>query len=129
LLDEPTTYLDLAHQLDVLELVRALNRKSARTVVMVLHDINQACRYADHLVAMSSGRVVAQGSPAEVITPALLRDVFDVHCRVLPDPDNGRPLVLPQHRCQGGATIPTRLGSHLPVLNAHSTSSPHKKDN
>jgi iron complex transport system ATP-binding protein len=98
LLDEPTTYLDLAHQLDVLELVRTLNRESGRTVVMVLHDINQACRYADHLVAMRAGRVVAQGVPADVVTPALLRDVFDVHCRVLPDPDTGRPLVVPLHR-------------------------------
>jgi iron complex transport system ATP-binding protein len=99
LLDEPTTYLDLAHQLDVLELVRTLNRDSGRTVVMVLHDINQACRYADHLVAMRSGRVVAQGRPADVVTPALLRDVFDVECRILPDPDSGRPLVVPLHRC------------------------------
>ena len=99
LLDEPTTYLDLAHQLDVLELVRTLNQDSGRTIVMVLHDINQACRFADHLVAMRSGQVVAQGHPAEVVTPALLRDVFDVHCRVLPDPDTRRPLVVPMNRC------------------------------
>jgi iron complex transport system ATP-binding protein len=99
LLDEPTTYLDLAHQLDVLELVRTLNQDSGRTIVMVLHDINQACRYADHLVAMRSGQVIAQGNPAEVVTPALLREVFDVHCRVLPDPDTGRPLVVPMNRC------------------------------
>lgn len=99
LLDEPTTYLDLAHQLDVLELVRSLNVNSGRTVVMVLHDINQACRYADHLVAMRSGQVVAQGHPTDVMTPALLRDIFDVHCRVLPDPGTGRPLVVPLNRC------------------------------
>jgi iron complex transport system ATP-binding protein len=98
LLDEPTTYLDMAHQLDVLELVRALNRESGRTVVMVLHDVNQACRYADHLVAMRAGRVVAQGNPAEVVTPDLVRAVFDVHCRVLPDPDGGHPLVVPVSR-------------------------------
>ena len=127
LLDEPTTYLDLAHQLDVLELVRTLNRKSGRTIVMVLHYINQACRYGDHVVAMRSGRVVAQGCPTDVVTPALLRDVFDVHCRVLPDPDNGRPLVVPLHRCQDGATIPTRLGSHLPAPNGHPTARPPKK--
>ena len=95
---------------------------------MVLHDINQACRYADHLVAMHSGRVVAQGRPADVVTPALLRDVFDVHCRVLPDPDNGRPLVVPLHRCQDGPTIPTRLASHLPLSSYHPTASAHKKD-
>lgn len=99
LLDEPTTYLDLAHQLDVLELVRTLNQDSGRTIVMVLHDINQACRYADHLIAMRSGQVVARGRPTDVVTPALLRDVFDVHCRVLPDPDTGRPLVVPMNRC------------------------------
>lgn len=99
LLDEPTTYLDLAHQLDVLELVRSLNRDSGRTIVMVLHDINQACRYADHLVAMNSGRVVAQGHPSDVVTPALLRDVFDVHCRVELNPDSGVPLVVPLRRC------------------------------
>jgi iron complex transport system ATP-binding protein len=103
LLDEPTTYLDLAHQLDVLELVRTLNQDSGRTIVMVLHDINQACRYADHLVAMRSGRVVAQGRPDDVVTPALLRDVFDVHCRVLPDTDTGRPLVVPMNRCHDAA--------------------------
>jgi len=99
LLDEPTTYLDLAHQLDVLELVRTLNRESARTIVMVLHDINQACRYADHLIAMRRGRVVAQGNPTEVVTPALLREVFDVNCRVLPEPGSGRPVVVPMNRC------------------------------
>ena len=99
LLDEPTTYLDLAHQLDVLELIRALNRESGRTIAMVLHDINQACRYADHLIAMRSGHVVAQGCPTDVVTPALLRDVFDVQCRVLPDPDTGQPLVVPLNRC------------------------------
>jgi len=99
LLDEPTTYLDLAHQLDLLELVRTLNRECSRTIVMVLHDINQACRYADHLVAMRSGQVVAQGHPTDVMTPELLRDVFDVRCRVLPDPDTGRPLVVPMNRC------------------------------
>lgn len=104
LLDEPTTYLDLAHQLDVLELVRTLNRDKDRTVVMVLHDINQACRYADHLVAMRSGCVVAQGHPAEIVTPELLHDVFDVHCRVVPDPDSGRPFVVPLHRSQDRPT-------------------------
>jgi len=99
LLDEPTTYLDLAHQLDVLELVRSLNEEGGRTIVMVLHDINQACRYGDHLVAMHSGAVVAQGHPTDVVTPALLRNVFDVHCRVMPDPESGRPLVVPLSRC------------------------------
>ncbi|NDZ70490.1 ABC transporter ATP-binding protein, partial [Streptomyces sp. SID10362] len=68
LLDEPTTYLDLAHQIDVLDLVVDLNRNEGRTIVMVLHDLNQACRYADHVIAMKKGRVVAEGAPADVIT-------------------------------------------------------------
>lgn len=97
LLDEPTTFLDVAHQLDVLELVRDLNTVG-KTVVMVLHDVNQAARYADHLVAMREGRVVAAGPPADVLTPALLADVFGVRCRVLPDPDSGTPLIVPVAR-------------------------------
>lgn len=110
LLDEPTTYLDLAHQLDVLELVSALNRESGRTIVMVLHDINQACRYADHLIAMCHGQVVAQGCPTEVVTPALLREVFEVNCRVFPHPDSGRPVVLPMNRCQAPSPRPGHPG-------------------
>ena len=97
LLDEPTTYLDVAHQLDVLELVRDLNA-GGRTVVMVLHDVNQAARYADHLVAMRDGRVVAAGPPADVLTPELLADVFGVRCRVLTDPDSDTPLIVPVAR-------------------------------
>lgn len=130
LLDEPTTYLDLAHQLDVLELVHTLNRESGRTIVMVLHDINQACRYADHLIAMRSGQVVAQGRPTDVVTPALLRDVFDVHCRVLPDPDNGRPLVVPLHRCQDRPATPTPAGQPPPPAQRPPTGDlPQKKEN
>ncbi|MCK9485474.1 MAG: ABC transporter ATP-binding protein [Dehalococcoidia bacterium] len=95
LLDEPTTFLDIAHQVEVLDLVRALNRDEGRTVVMVLHDLSQACRYADHLVVMHQGRVVATGSPREVVTPALVRDVFGVEAAVVTDARTGRPLVLP----------------------------------
>jgi iron complex transport system ATP-binding protein len=98
LLDEPTTYLDMAHQLDVLELVRRLHDDSGRTVVMVLHDLNQACRYADHLVALRAGRVVAAGPPAQVVTPELVREVFSVHCTLLEDPATGTPLVVPVAR-------------------------------
>jgi iron complex transport system ATP-binding protein len=106
LLDEPTTYLDLAHQLDVLELVRALNATAARTVVMVLHDLNQAARYADHLVALRAGRVVAQGPPTDVVTAELVRDVFDVTCHVLCDPETGSPLVVPLRRAARDAPSP-----------------------
>ncbi|MFJ6079247.1 ABC transporter ATP-binding protein [Pseudarthrobacter sp. NPDC092419] len=95
LLDEPTTYLDLAHQVDLLELVRTLNREHGRTVVMVLHDISLAARYSDHIVAMKDGRIVAQGSPAEVITPERLLDVFGLAARVVPEPTEGRPHVIP----------------------------------
>ena len=95
LLDEPTTYLDLAHQVDVLELVRRLNREHRRTVVMVLHDISLAARYSDHIIAMKDGAVMAQGTPAEVITPARLLEVFGLDAHVVPEPTEGRPHVIP----------------------------------
>ncbi|GAA3433638.1 ABC transporter ATP-binding protein [Kutzneria kofuensis] len=98
LLDEPTTYLDLAHQIDVLDLVVDLNRDEGRTVVMVLHDLPQACRYADHLIAMKAGRIVASGRPSEVITEELVDTVFGVRCQVTPDPVSGTPMVIPISR-------------------------------
>jgi len=98
LLDEPTTYLDLAHQIDVLDLVVDLNRQENRTVIMVLHDLPQACRYADHVIAMKDGRIVAGGPPAEVITEELVDEVFDVRCQVSVDPISGTPLVIPISR-------------------------------
>lgn len=96
LLDEPTTYLDIAHQLEVLDTVRLLHREREVTVMMVLHDLSLAARYADDLVAMRDGRVVATGSPVEVITPGVLREVFGVECRVLVDEDDGHPIVVPR---------------------------------
>ncbi|MBC9716504.1 ABC transporter ATP-binding protein [Streptomyces sp. TRM66268-LWL] len=103
LLDEPTTYLDISHQVEVLDLVRQLadtpfkgdKGDKGRTVVVVLHDLNQAARYADHLVAMKSGRVVAAGPPSEVVTADLVREVFGLDCVVVPDPVTGSPLVVP----------------------------------
>ncbi|GAA1535875.1 ABC transporter ATP-binding protein [Streptomyces albidochromogenes] len=95
LLDEPTTYLDISHQVEVLDLVRQLNRERGRTVVAVLHDLNQAARYADHLVAMKAGRIVAQGRPTEIVTVDLVRDVFGLASVVVPDPVTGGPLVVP----------------------------------
>ncbi|MFG2194606.1 ABC transporter ATP-binding protein [Streptomyces sp. NPDC048639] len=103
LLDEPTTYLDIAHQVEVLDLVRQLNHERGRTVVAVLHDLNQATRYAGHLVAMKAGRIVAQGSPAEVVTAELVRDVFGLDSVVVPDPVTGSPLVVPGTPWQAGA--------------------------
>ena len=95
LLDEPTTYLDIAHQLDILELVARLNRERGRTIVMVLHDLNLASRYADHIVAMRDGRLVAEGPPSEVVTTEFLQEVFHVEGTVMTDPATGTPVVLP----------------------------------
>ncbi|WP_424893164.1 ABC transporter ATP-binding protein [Streptomyces sp. XH2] len=101
LLDEPTTFLDLRHQLDVLDLVDELNAEAGRTVVMVLHDLGQAARYADHLVVMCDGRPAAAGPPADVLTAELVEKVFQVECRVVPDPETGTPLVVPRARPGG----------------------------
>jgi iron complex transport system ATP-binding protein len=95
LLDEPTTYLDLAHQVEVLDLVTDLNRQRGTTVAIVLHDLNLAARYADNVIAMKNGAVVAVGSPLEVVTESLVRDVFGLESRVIPDPVSGTPLVIP----------------------------------
>ena len=95
LLDEPTTYLDIAHQVEVLELVDRL-RRAGRTVVAVLHEINLAARYATQLVAMRDGRIVAQGPPDEVVTAAMVDEVFSLQARILRDPDTGHPVVLPR---------------------------------
>ncbi|MFJ9839567.1 ABC transporter ATP-binding protein [Kitasatospora sp. NPDC101155] len=98
LLDEPTTFLDLRHQLDVLDLVADLHAEAGRTVVMVLHDLGQAARYADHLVVLKDGRLAAAGPPAEVLTAELVEAVFGVPCLVVPDPETGTPLVVPRAR-------------------------------
>ncbi|MFT4235141.1 MAG: ABC transporter ATP-binding protein [Microbacterium sp.] len=98
LLDEPTTFLDVTHQVEVLDLLTDLNRTRGTTIVMVLHDINLAARYADHLFAVRAGRIVAQGDPGEVITSDLVREVFDLDARIIPDPISGTPLVLPRGR-------------------------------
>lgn len=95
LLDEPTTFLDLAHQIEILDLVRGLNQREGRTVVAVLHDLNQACRYADHLVCLREGRILAQGAPGEIVDADLVRQVFGLDCVVLPDPVTGSPMVVP----------------------------------
>jgi iron complex transport system ATP-binding protein len=95
LLDEPTTYLDVSHQIELLELFRTLNRTQGHTLVAVLHDLNQAARYADHVIAMKDGEVVATGTPGDVITEALVADVFGLHARVIADPESGSPLVVP----------------------------------
>ena len=98
LLDEPTTFLDVAHQVEVLDLLTDLNRDRGTTIVMVLHDMNLAARYADHLFALRSGRVVASGAPNDVMTSDLIREVFDLDALVVPDPVSGSPIVLPRGR-------------------------------
>jgi iron complex transport system ATP-binding protein len=95
LLDEPTTFLDLAHQIEVLHLLEYLNRSEGRTIVMVVHDLNHATRHAQLVIALRDGRVAAAGPPAEVVTPALLRHVFGVEAEVVPDPRSGVPLCIP----------------------------------
>jgi iron complex transport system ATP-binding protein len=97
LLDEPTTFLDIAHQVEVLDLCAELHERG-RTLVAVLHDLNHACRYATHLVAMREGAIVAQGEPAETVTAELVEDVFGLPCRVIDDPESGTPLVVPAAR-------------------------------
>jgi iron complex transport system ATP-binding protein len=94
LLDEPTTFLDLAHQIEVLNLLEHLNSAEHRTIVMVVHDLNHATRHAQHMIALRDGRVVAAGAPVEVVTPALLRQVFGVEAEVVPDPRTGVPLCI-----------------------------------
>ncbi|MEL6229288.1 MAG: ABC transporter ATP-binding protein [Cyanobacteria bacterium J06627_3] len=103
LLDEPTTFLDLAHQIEVLDLLYDLNQKEGRTIVMVLHELNQACRYGDHLIAMKDGDVYAQGKPDSVMTEALVRDVFGLDCQIVSDPVAGTPLCIPIGRKVLGA--------------------------
>ncbi|SFR57491.1 ABC transporter ATP-binding protein [Microbacterium azadirachtae] len=95
LLDEPTTYLDLAHQVELLQLLVRLSRERGTQVVVVMHELNLATRYADHLIAMRDGRVVAEGAPGDVVTVELLRDVFDLEAVVVPDPIAGTPMIVP----------------------------------
>jgi iron complex transport system ATP-binding protein len=95
LLDEPTTFLDVAHQVEILDLLTDLNQRHGRTIVFVLHDLNHACRYSDHLVAMREGAIVAEGPPAQVVTHALVEQVFELRCEVVPDPVSRTPMVIP----------------------------------
>lgn len=116
LLDEPTTYLDLAHQLEVLELCTRLNAQG-RTLVAVLHDLNQAARYATHLIAMRNGALFAEGTPREVVTEETVRAVFGVRARVIDDPETGTPMVIP---LASGAVV----GADLPGDTANARSAP-----
>lgn len=98
LLDEPTTYLDIQHQIDVLDLCAQLHEEQGRTLVAVLHDLNHAARYATHLIAVRGGEVVAEGAPGEIVTAELVERVFGLRCQVIDDPETGTPLVIPAAR-------------------------------
>ncbi|SIQ00833.1 iron complex transport system ATP-binding protein [Rhizobium sp. RU33A] len=110
LLDEPTTFLDISHQIDVLDLLTDLNRSRGTTIVMVLHDLNLAARYGDHLVAMLDGSPLQSGSPETVLTEDMVRRVFNLEARILTDPTSGRPMMLPigRHHMQPSSSL-TRL--------------------
>ena len=98
LLDEPTTFLDINHQIEVLDLLSDLNRGSGKTIVIVLHDLNMAARYADQIIAMKAGAIIAQGAPQEVVTSEIVEQVFGLEARIIEDPVSGTPLVLPVSR-------------------------------
>ncbi|AKU19283.1 ABC transporter [Luteipulveratus mongoliensis] len=97
LLDEPTTFLDIAHQIDVLDLCADL-QEQGYTMVAVLHDLNHACRYATHLICMKDGRIVAEGTPEQIVTAELVHEVFGLVCDVIPDPNTGTPMIVPAAR-------------------------------
>ncbi|GEB33343.1 MULTISPECIES: ABC transporter ATP-binding protein [Brevibacillus] len=105
LLDEPTTYLDMSHQIEILDLLYELNETEQRTIVMVLHDLNLACRYAHHIVAVHNQTVVAEGAPEDILTTDLVRTVFDMDCQITLDPLYGTPMCIPYSKCRiGGNT-------------------------
>ncbi|WP_312094632.1 ABC transporter ATP-binding protein [Niallia sp.] len=97
-LDEPTTFLDITYQVEILDLLTDLNRKYGTTIVMVLHDINLSARYADYIFALEKGKLVGEGKPANIITSTLVEDIFGLHCTVIKDPVSGTPLVVPKGR-------------------------------
>ena len=98
LLDEPTTYLDIAYQVEILDLLMELNKKRGTTILMVLHDINLSARYADHIFAMSKGKLIAQGAPSKVISRELMKEIYGLDCQIIEDPISGTPLIVPEGR-------------------------------
>ena len=98
LLDEPTTWLDISYQIDLLELLSSLNRDQGYTLAAVLHDLNQACRYATHLIALRDGSIIAEGPPGEIVTAELIERIYGMRCTIIPDPVAGTPLVVPLGR-------------------------------
>ncbi|MEM9510505.1 MAG: ABC transporter ATP-binding protein, partial [Cyanobacteria bacterium P01_E01_bin.35] len=95
LLDEPTTFLDLSHQVELLDLLDELQQSKGKTIVMILHDLNLSCRYADYLVAIQQGKVYATGTPEQVMTEEMVKDVFNLECRIVSDPLADTPMCIP----------------------------------
>ena len=98
LLDEPTTYLDITYQVEILDLLTDLNKRRGTTIVMVLHDINLSARYADYIFALHKGNLIAEGAPSKIITEELIQKVFDLNCTVIKDPVSGSPFIVPKGR-------------------------------
>ncbi|MGC4112267.1 MAG: ABC transporter ATP-binding protein [Nocardioides sp.] len=120
LLDEPITFLDIAYQIDVLDLCADLHERAGYTLVAVLHDLNHACRYATNLVAMREGRIVAQGPPADIVTADLVEDVFGLPCEIVDDPQSGTPLIIPVHR----RNRPIPADSNVTPIGTHTSTEP-----
>jgi len=114
LLDEPTTFLDIGHQLEVLDLVQQLNRERGMTIVLVLHDLNQAARYAHRMIVLNHGLVVADGAPTNVLTPDLLAEIFKVHVNIVTDPASGTPVCLPYAVASAPVDSTLRQNGHRP---------------
>ena len=117
LLDEPTTFLDIAHQIEVLDLCADLHESGGRTIVVVLHELNLAIRYATHLIVMRDGCILAEGEPAATVTPELIETTFDLPCRIIEDPESGEPLIVPlaRRRTAGVGAPPAAPGPQVPV--------------
>lgn len=115
LLDEPTTFLDLAYQIEVLDLLHELN-ETGRTIVMVLHDLNQACRYAHHLVAMRDGKIWGQGTPASIMSERMVAEVFRLNAQIVTDPITGAPMCIPIGRPRALRPQQTSVPAHMPVV-------------
>jgi iron complex transport system ATP-binding protein len=111
LLDEPTTFLDIQHQIDVLDLCADLHEEQGRTLVAVLHDLNHAARYATHLIALRGGEVIAQGAPKDIVTAGLVEEVFGLRCQVIDDPETGTPLVVPAARTARAKGAEEKVGA------------------
>ncbi|QXE37564.1 ABC transporter ATP-binding protein [Streptomyces sp. GMY02] len=126
LLDEPTTFLDIQHQIDVLDLCAELHETGGRTLVAVLHDLNHAARYATHLIAMRDGAVVAEGPPSEVVTAERVEEVFGLRCQVIDDPETGTPLVVPAGRRTRRSTRPPRPAASSVSLRAAPAGAPDR---